>query len=795
MSILHWLICLPLLGAILTPILRKYLPTIHTGLFVFFIPLSIFIYLLTLLPIIGQSQTIILPLTMLNHFGMSFDLYLDGLSLLFALLISGIGSCVIFYSVFYLNKKKEDLGAFYTYLLLFMFAMLGVVLSNNLLSIYMFWEFTSLASFLLIGFWHYRERSRYGALKSMMITVFGGLMMLGAIAIIYNLTQTLEIRTLITLAPQFISHPAFTLAMIGILLGAFTKSAQFPFSIWLPDAMEAPTPVSAYLHSATMVKAGIYLLARLTPIFALNTYWSYILVIGGLTTLVLGSFLSLREHDLKGLLAYSTISQLGLMTSMLGVGGLSFSLTTINENIYAVAIFGVIFHIINHALFKGTLFMITGIIDHETGTRDIRELSGLMHHMPIVFTLTIIASLSMAGLPPFSGFLSKEFFLDSFVIFSQSHVHWLMKIALVVAIFASIFTFIYSAIIMTKPFLGKFIEEKYPRHIHKETILMLASPVILVLLILIISLFPNMLNHYIIQPATQAILLPLYNSDDNYEVHISYWHGFTPTLLCTLIIIFLGLIGFISFKYWSYIYKFFPKKISVNYIYNTLIYILPKKLLTLLKFIMNGQLRRYFIIILSFIIITTSISLTIYYPFNIDITNASPIQWINIVIFITIICCAVGICFTRNRLLAILLSSGIGFSVTLLYMSFKAPDLAFTQFTIESISTILFLIAFVLLSKNIKHLEKIKFKMTNALIAVAVGTLFTIIGLLAYSQKYPAQLIDYYIKNVHDLAGGGNIVNVIIVDFRGYDTMFEIAVLTITGLAIYGLMKTRRLKK
>lgn len=353
--------------------------------------------------------------TWIPSLGIDVDFYVDGLGLLFALLITGIGSLVVLYSIFYLSKEKEKLNQFYVFLLLFMGAMLGVVLSDNLIVLYSFWEFTSLSSFLLIGYWNERERSRYGAQKSLLITVLGGLSMLGGIILLSIMGNTFSIRELIAQSGELMDHSLFVPALLLVLLGAFTKSAQFPFHIWLPDAMEAPTPVSAYLHSATMVKAGIYLVARLSPVFAESGLWFWLVSIAGLITLFWGSFSAIKQTDLKGILAFSTISQLGLIMSLLGLGAAALHYEALGENIYLAATVAAVFHLINHATFKGSLFMVAGIIDHETGTRDIRKLGGLMQLMPITFTVAVIGAFSMAGLPPFNGFLSKEMFLASMV--------------------------------------------------------------------------------------------------------------------------------------------------------------------------------------------------------------------------------------------------------------------------------------------------------------------------------------------------------------------------------------------
>lgn len=324
----------------------------HTGWFVLILPVLLFIYFLPMIRMTQSGETLRSVLEWIPSLGINFTVYIDGLGLLFALLITGIGSLVTLYSIFYLSKEKEQLGPFYVYLLMFMGAMLGVVLVDNVMVLYMFWELTSLSSFLLIGYWYKREKSRYGAAKSLLITVSGGLCMLGGFILLYLITDSFSIREMVHQVQLIAGHELFIPAMILILLGAFTKSAQFPFYIWLPDAMEAPTPVSAYLHSATMVKAGIYVIARFSPIFAFSAQWFWIVSLVGLFTMVWGSFHAVKQTDLKSILAFSTVSQLGMIISMLGVSAAALHYG--HTEYYTVAAMAAIFHLINHATFKGS---------------------------------------------------------------------------------------------------------------------------------------------------------------------------------------------------------------------------------------------------------------------------------------------------------------------------------------------------------------------------------------------------------------------------------------------------------
>ncbi len=370
----------PFIIALIVPLLYKSLKRVHTGWFVLIVPIVLFLYLVQFIPSVASGEVYIYEVPWIPSLGINFTAYLDGLSLILALLITGVGSLVILYSIYYLSKERESLGHFYVYLLMFMGAMLGVVFSDNLMVLYLFWELTSISSFLLIAYWYHRRQSRYGAQKSMLITVTGGIGMLAGFIMLSTMMDTFSIREIIANVAAYTDHTLFIPAMLLVLLGAFTKSAQFPFHIWLPDAMEAPTPVSAYLHSATMVKAGIYLVARFTPVFGGDAVWFWVVSLVGMITLFWGSFNAVRQTDLKALLAYSTISQLGLIMSLLGIGSaaLYFDAADTASAMYSIAIFTALFHLVNHSTFKGALFMVVGIVDHETGTRDIRKLGGLM---------------------------------------------------------------------------------------------------------------------------------------------------------------------------------------------------------------------------------------------------------------------------------------------------------------------------------------------------------------------------------------------------------------------------------
>ncbi|PAQ13761.1 Na+/H+ antiporter subunit A [Bacillaceae bacterium SAOS 7] len=798
MSLLHIAIFSPFLMAILVPLFYKGLRRIHTGWFVLILPIVLFTYFLQLLPVTRDNQAIQKSFDWIPSLGISFTAYVDGLGLLFALLITGIGALVVLYSIFYLSKEKEKLHNFYVYLLMFMGAMLGVVLSDNLITLYMFWELTSISSFLLIAYWYDRDRSRYGALKSMLITVFGGLAMLGGFLLLSIMGDTFSIRELIAQASELNDHPLFLLALLLVLIGAFTKSAQFPFYIWLPDAMEAPTPVSAYLHSATMVKAGIYLVARMSPIFAFSEYWFWLVGGVGIFTLFWGSFNAVKQTDLKGILAFSTVSQLGLIMSLLGVGAAALQFDGIDDNIYTAATIAAVFHLINHATFKGSLFMVVGIVDHETGTRDIRKLGGLLSLMPITFTVAVIGAFSMAGLPPFNGFLSKEMFFTGMIQLLELDLFNLQTWGLLFPVLAwvgSVFTFIYSMMIVFKTFTGKYQPEKLEKTPHEAPIGMLIPPIILAALVVVFGIFPNILSYNLIQPAVAAIIPSLVEPGEKIPVHISHWHGFSPELKMTIGVVALGAIMYITLNKWIKVYNIFPNKVTINALYDTSLYAAERGSYTLTKSVMTGYIRTYLVYIFVFFIGMLGFTMWTEDAFTMDTSNLAPIGIYEVALVLLIVLATFTILVAKSRLTSIVALGAVGYTVSLFFVIFRAPDLALTQLVIETVSVALFLLCFYHLPKLSRHEERMRFKLGNLLISAGVGIVVTLIAISAHSTKMFESISKYYIENTYDKAGGENMVNVILVDFRGFDTLFEVCVLGIAALGIYGLIKLRLEKK
>lgn len=787
MSWLHMAVLLPLIFAILIPILYRFYKRIHLGWFVLPIPVVLFAYFLSYIKPTMSGQFTEQSVAWMPQIGMNFDVYVDGLGLLFSLLITGIGSLVVLYSISYLSQS-EQLGHFYCYLLMFMSAMLGIVLSDNLLVLYFFWELTSFSSFLLISFWRHKDKSLYGAMKSMMITVFGGLSLLGGFILLYLASGTWRIRDIIENVDQIQTSPIFLLAMIFVIIGAMTKSAQFPFYIWLPDAMEAPTPVSAYLHSATMVKAGIYLIARLTPIFAVSQGWIWAVTTFGLVTLFWGSLNATKQQDLKGILAFSTVSQLGMIMSMLGIGAVSYHFQGDESQLYLAAYSAAIFHLINHATFKGALFMITGAVDHATGTRDIRKLGGLMTIMPISFTLSIITSLSMAGVPPFNGFLSKEAFIESMIEVTHASVFSLNTVGLlipIVAIVGSIFTFVYSFKFIVEIFLGDHKPDALPNKAHEASILMNISPTILAILVISIGLFPSIVSAPLVEPAVKSIA-------NTNEVSASFhlWHGFTPAFIATLVIYAVGAVLILTAKRWVPLLRGIPNALTLNHWYNQTGRYTPYYATQITRTYMTGFNRNNLVIIFFMMIVLTFVTL-IFVPFTVDFMKVSPIRLYEFVSVITITIAAIMIIFARSRLFSIIMLSAVGYSMAIFFIFFNAPDLALTQFVVETISTALFLLCFYHLPNMSRYNESVRYRVVNAIISIGVGAVVIVLGLIAYGNRHFESISEFYKAHVYDLAEGKNMVNVILVDFRGTDTLFESSVLGIAGMGIYTLIKLR----
>ena len=751
-------------------------------------------YFLAQIPNVLHGKFVEFKIPWMPAIDVNLDFRLDGLGLMFGLIISIIGVAVFFYATQYLSVNRDNLPRFFLYLLLFMFSMLGIVVSNNTILMYVFWELTSVSSFLLISYWYSNAESQLGAIQSFIITVLGGLALLTGFIMLYIITGTNTISELLTQSHSISEHALFIPMMIMLLIGAFTKSAQFPFHIWLPKAMAAPTPVSAYLHSATMVKAGIFLLFKFTPILGLSDSYIYIVTFVGLITMIFGSVTALRQYDLKGILAYSTISQLGMIMSMVGLGGgiAQHSSGPMAET-YTLILFAGLFHLMNHAIFKCALFMGVGIIDHEAGTRDIRRLSGMRKFFPKMNLVMTLAALSMAGVPLLNGFLSKEMFFDSLVSAIELQQFGLTLTIIVVAIgvIASIFTFVYAVYMLKETYWGEFDEKKVPKkHIHEPWLFSLPA-IILMVMIPIIFFIPNFFTEHLVLPALRNVT-NLGSSVDAIAPHVSQWHGVNLPLIFSVIVIIVGLILALKVN-WKAITHQVIKYASITNSYRNVYRGFERYSGQMIRGLMNNRLNHYNIItVLIFSILIAYGIFQVGLPklHQIEVSEFGPLE---VILGIMISVVGIALVFIRQRLTMVILNGIIGYSVALFFLLMRAPDLALTQLVVETITTILFIVSFSRLPNIARTTANMKKETIKIIVSfIMAGAVVTLIFIA--QQGDGLESISKYYTNAYELTGGKNIVNAILGDFRGLDTMFEGIVLIIAGLGIYTLLhyKDRR---
>ncbi len=759
------IIIIGFVAAIIAPFVHKQWPKI-SGAILSFVPIYIFAHLCTFIPAVAQGETFLLQHTWFPSMDVNVNFLIDGLSLTFAFIISGIGAIVVYYASGYLAGHKK-LARFYGYLLFFMTSMLGVVLSDNIFALFIFWELTSISSYLLIGFNHEAERSRYAALQALLVTGGGGLAMLAGLLMMGHIGGSYSVSELFNQSSAIVGHHLYIPIIILILLGAFTKSAQWPFHFWLPNAMEAPTPVSAYLHSATMVKAGVFLIARFTPVLAGPEIWHIILISFGGLTMLMSAAMAVGQNDLKRILAYTTVSALGIMVFLLGMGG-------------AYAITGAITFLVVHSLYKGGLFLVAGAIDHETGTRDIRKLSGLRKYLPFITIGAVLAAFSYAGLPPFLGFIAKELIYESTAHFVINPV-FLTSLA----VLTNMFLVATAIMVGIKPFFGKFTET--PKHPHKSPFSLWVGPVLLGLLGLIFSVLPFLIDN-IIGQSVLAISHDL-------GVHLSLWHGFSPILLLSLITLLGGigvysLTGFIKKheSLFNTLDKFGPEAF-----YNVLLKGLVSFSEKQTRFFQSGSLKNYVYYILSFfigIILFTMLKNQLLGFISVEFSDIYFYELLIVVIMLLAVILAIVSKYVMGSVAALGI---VGFGIALLFAFLSAPDLALTQFSIETLTVIL-LVLVVYKVPKIKSVSSSGVKTRDALISVLAGTTITAVVLIVLNNPAETKISSYFLENSYIMAHGRNIVNVILVDFRALDTMGEITVLSLAAIGVYTLLKFRHRK-
>ena len=735
--------------------------------FICVVPLLLFVYLIIHLPSVYQgTKYVLFKNEWIPSLGISLDFKIDGLSMLFGLMITGIGTLIYLYAAEYL-KKDENIHRFYSYLTLFMGAMLGVVLSDNLITLFIFWELTSISSFFLIGYNTDQEASRKSAMWALSLTGLGGFLMLAAFALIGIVAGTYSLNELLSYPDVLLNNEYYYIIIFLLFAGAFTKSAQFPFHFWLPGAMKAPTPVSAYLHSATMVKAGIYILARFSPILGGDTVWNYTLMIVGGITMVMGAVLSVFHKDMKGLLAYSTISALGIVVFLIGIGT--------ETALYAACTF-----ILVHALYKATLFLITGIVDHATHTRDLSVLRGLRKVMPVIAIAGFIAALSSAGIPFTFGFLSKELIygVSTDGIWTQETIFVLTGIALLTNIFLTSSGFLAGI----RPFFGKLPKEF--EKIKKPNFYLWFPPILLSALTLLFGIVPSIIDQSILKSATISVL------GTSTQMYLSLWHGFNLVLLLSAITIVLGILLYFAIKPSSRnesrlkgLDDFSPQTILTSIALGIRLFAFRYT-----RFFHNGYLRVYIMFIVIFFTGIVGYKLFADVPLRVNTEDLSAFRIYEFTVFVITIIAIYFITSTTSRLTSIAALGVIGYSICLIFVFYGAPDLAMTQFAIDTLTVVLFVLVLFKLPPFLKFTNK-KIQFRDGVISVCFGILISLITLQALVSPSEKDVSKFYADNAYVLAKGKNVVNVILVDFRGFDTMIETIVLSIAAVGVYSILK------
>jgi len=723
--------------------------------------------------------------------GVSFRLRADAFGAFFALLISGIGALVGLYSLGYDTSALSParIGRYYAELAAFMGAMLGIALADDLMLLFVFWEITSLSSYLLIGFWYERDEARAGALTALLVTALGGLALVAGFVLIGLATGTFALSELLADEARraaLAASPAFPLALALVLLGAFTKSAQFPFHFWLPGAMVAPTPISTYLHSATMVKAGVFLLARVAPLFAVSAAWPVVVVPIGLATFLLGAWQALRQHDLKALLAYSTVSTLGLLTALYGLG------LPAQDAL----------QILSHATYKGALFMAAGIVEHATGTRDLRALGGLRRALPITFCICAIGVLSMGGVPPLFGFVAKEVLYASLLDSALLAPYPLARGAVIAtAVLANAFLLAAGLRLLFGVFLGRAREPQggdaghggHGAHAahepHGEPVLLWLPAAVLALGALGLGLASA--------NGASAHLLAGFSSAPNAELHASLLAPHTGPLALSLLTLALG------FAFWrapapiEALARLGAGLPSAQASWDAAVARVVRFAERYSEWWQNGSLRWYLTITVLF---AAGIGLFGLGAGGISLAQASVsfanLDWIAAALAALIALATLAVLRAATRLGAALALSASGFLVALLFAVYRSPDILLTQILIETVSTVVILLVLYFMPTFRDDGLSPALRAWNAGVSVAFGLAMFVFVLLATSPAFreTRNLGQDYLARSLPEAGGRNAVNVIIVDFRAVDTLGEVTVLVLVGLCVFGLLRARRVE-
>jgi len=714
--------------------------------------------------------------------GLDFQLRMDGFAWLLAALITSIGLLVIVYARYYLSPA-DPVPRFFAFLLAFMGAMLGIVLSGNLIQLVFCWELTSLFSFLLIGYWYQNAQARLGARMALVVTSAGGLALFVGVLILGHIVGSYDLDRVLAAGPTIRSHSLYVPALVLVVIGALTKSAQFPFHFWLPNAMAAPTPVSAYLHSATMVKAGVFLLVRLWPALGGTNEWLWLVASTGLITFIVGAFIALFQQDLKGLLAYSTISHLGLITLLIGLD------TPLGQ-------VAAIFHIMNHATFKASLFMAAGIIDHETGTRDIRRLSGLRRFMPITATLAMVAAAAMAGVPLLNGFISKEmFFAETIEIHNNSLVDQALPYVVTIA---SMFTVAYSLRFIRDVFFGP-PPQDLPRTPQEPPFLMRFPAELLVLTCLVVGIIPALTVGPLLQTALHAVLGP-----EIPHFNLAVWHGFTPELLMSFVAIAGGIVIYAILHSYLLVTEGPPllQHIKSHRVFDYVLVSVSWRFARWCEMVLGTRRLQSQLQLLVFVALLMGVA-----PFWLrGIGNDSSVHTSFDAVFAIIWAigagCALAAAYQAkfHRLAALILLGSAGLVTCVTFVWLSAPDLALTQLVVETVTTVLLLLGLRWLPKRMQEVAPLPgggriirwYRIRDMTLAIAAGAGLAALSYLVMTRPQPDTIAGFFVENAYTRGGGTNIVNVILVDFRAFDTFGEITVLGIVAITVYALLRRFR---
>jgi multicomponent K+:H+ antiporter subunit A len=779
---LFFILVLPFAGSIVAALLPANARKLEAWL-AGFVAVLCAVIVFTQFPNVLDGHVVKAVVPWLPEQGVDFTLRMDGYSWLFSMIITTMGALIVLYARYYLSPQ-DPVPRFFSFFLAFMGSMLGVVLSGNLIQLVVFWELTSLSSFMLIAYWHHRLDARRGARMSLTITGAGGLCLLGGMLMVGHVVGSYDLDTVLSSGDVIRDHPWYTTILVLIALGALTKSAQFPFHVWLPNAMAAPTPVSAYLHSATMVKAGVFLLARFWPVMAGTDEWTWIIGGAGLCSLVLGAYAATFQMDMKGVLAYSTISHLGLITLLLGMNS-------------RLALVAALFHMINHATFKASLFMAAGIVDHETGTRDLSRLSGLYRSMPITATLAIVAAASMAGVPLLNGFISKEMFFAETVFVSGS---WFNRVGLpVAAVIASAFSVAYSLRFIMQVFFGP-PPRDLPRAPHEPPLRMLIPSAILVLTCLVVGILPSVTLGPFLHNAALAILgadTPVYD--------LRVWHGFNLPLAMS----FLAMIGGVCLL-WLLRHRHRTRPGLAPFIYRfdgrRTFEILLEALDTASAFILDWtrsprlQPQLMLVVLVTFFVAM----LPLLGGGWLEPEISTPVNPFFALMWLAGGACAIGAARQAkyHRPVSLLLTGGAGLVTALTFAWLSAPDLALTQLAVEVVTMVLILLGLRWLPPRVagddepppltSTLRAYVRRFRDLIIAVVAGAGLSAIAYAVLTRNHPRGISSFFVEQSLPLGGGANVVNVILVDFRGFDTFGEITVLGIVALTVYALLRRFR---